>query len=303
MHKLNNNYPFNDDDIPINNEFSNKNNSINKNKKSNKMKNILLIVTFIIFLSIFVFSTIKIIYWYIDNKNTENTIKQVEEIIDVEEIKDTELTELINEPINEEKESDYWYYIKFPLIQVDFNELVSKNSDTVGWIKVNNTNINYPVVQTDDNDYYLNRSYDKSINDAGWVFMDFRNNADFSSKNTIIYAHSRLNKTMFGSLSKTLKPDWYKNKDNHIINISTPNENSLWQIFSVYTIAPESYYITTDFSSNSEYLEFLDTIKKRSRHDFNTTLSENDSIITLSTCYSDTKRTVVHAKKIKKSNR
>ena len=87
------------------------------------------------------------------------------------------------------------------------------------------------------------------------------------------------------------------------MTISTPNENSLYQIFSVYKIKAEDYYITTNFNTNNEYLNFLNTIKNRSIYNFNVTLTENDSIITLSTCYSDTERTVVHAKKIKKSTR
>lgn len=106
---------------------------------------------------------------------------------------------------------------------------------------------------------------------------------------------------MFGSLSKVLKSSWYSNKDNHIIRISSRSENTMWQIFSVYKIKTESYYITTDFNSDDEYMEFLDTIKKRSLYDFNTNLDKDDKILTLSTCYSDTERTVVHAKLIKKS--
>ena len=180
-------------------------------------------------------------------------------------------------------------------------ELKEKNSDTVGWINVNNTNINYPFVQTKDNSYYLNHSFDKKYNEAGWVFLDYRNNNDLNNKNTILYAHSRLDKTMFGSLSKVLKSSWYNNKDNHIIRLSTDTENTLWQIFSVYKIPEESYYITTNFNNNEEYNKFLNTIKQRSIHNFNTNLDTNDKILTLSTCYSDTERTVVHAKLIKRS--
>ena len=132
--------------------------------------------------------------------------------------------------------------------------------------------------------------------------MDYRNNKNFNNKNTIIYAHNRLNKTMFGSLSEVLKESWYKNKDNHIIRISTPTENTSWQIFSVYKIKTETYYITTDFT-NEEYEQFLTTIKNRSKYNFNTNLSANDQIITLSTCYSNSERTVVHAKLIKKETR
>ena len=108
---------------------------------------------------------------------------------------------------------------------------------------------------------------------------------------------------MFGSLYKTQYPAWYQNKSNHIIRISTPSVNMSYQIFSVYKIEEESYYIQTDFTSDDVYLEFLNIIKKRSKYDFNVVLNESDKIITLSTCANDKERYVVHAKLIKKSER
>lgn len=270
-------------------------------KKKRTLKLWVWVVISIFFLSIIFISIGKIILWKLDSNSSKDIMNNINENISINEINDNENTEIINEP--EDLTSDYWYYIKFPLIDVDFTELKKKNSDTVGWINVNNTNINYPFVQTSDNDYYLTHSFDKTYNDAGWVFLDYRNNSDFSDKNTIIYAHSRLDKTMFGSLSKALKEDWYTNKDNHIIRISTETENTLWQIFSVYVIETESYYITTNFSSNSEYQSFLDTIKSRSKYNFDAELSTNDNILTLSTCYSDTEKTVVHAKLIKREKK
>lgn len=270
-------------------------------KKKRTLKLWVWVVISIFFLSIIFISIGKIILWKLDSNSSKDIMNNINENISINEINDNENTEIINEP--EDLTSDYWYYIKFPLIDVDFTELKKKNSDTVGWINVNNTNINYPFVQTSDNDYYLTHSFDKTYNDAGWVFLDYRNNSDFSDKNTIIYAHSRLDKTMFGSLSKALKEDWYTNKDNHIVRISTETENTLWQIFSVYVIETESYYITTNFSSNSEYQSFLDTIKSRSKYNFDAELSTNDNILTLSTCYSDTEKTVVHAKLIKREKK
>ena len=270
-------------------------------KKKRTLKLWVWVVISIFFLSIIFISIGKIILWKLDSNDSKNIMEDINSNISINEIKDNENTEIINEPEN--IESDYWYYIKFPLIDVDFTELKKKNSDTIGWINVNNTNINYPFVQTNDNSYYLTHSFDKTYNEAGWVFLDYRNNTNFSDKNTIIYAHSRLDKTMFGSLSKVLKEDWYKNKDNHIIRISTEIENTLWQIFSVYVIETESYYITTDFSSDLEYQSFLDTLKSRSKYNFDAELSTNDNILTLSTCYSDTEKTVVHAKLIKREKK
>lgn len=280
----------------INNDKNNKKNQ----RKKKKNTTWIFVILFSIFISIIVFCLIKIFIWGKDNKDTSKVINDITNAVNVTLRDDDNNTELVNDT-NEEETSDYWYYIKFPLIDVDITELKEKNSDTVGWINVNNTNINYPFVQTKDNSYYLNHSFDKKYNEAGWVFLDYRNNNDLNNKNTILYAHSRLDKTMFGSLSKVLKSSWYNNKDNHIIRLSTDTENTLWQIFSVYKIPEESYYITTNFNNNEEYNKFLNTIKQRSIHNFNTNLDTNDKILTLSTCYSDTERTVVHAKLIKRS--
>lgn len=288
----------NDDNIldTINNDKN------NRKRKRKKKKNTtwIFVILFSIFISIMVFCLIKIFIWGKDNKDTSKVINDITNAVNVTLRDDDDNTELVNDT-NEEETSDYWYYIKFPLIDVDITELKEKNSDTVGWINVNNTNINYPFVQTKDNSYYLNHSFDKKYNEAGWVFLDYRNSKNLNNKNTILYAHSRLDKTMFGSLSKVLKSSWYNNKDNHIIRLSTDTENTLWQIFSVYKIPEESYYITTNFNNNEEYNKFLNTIKQRSIHNFNTNLDANDKILTLSTCYSDTERTVVHAKLIKRS--
>lgn len=259
------------------------------------------IALLIIFLVLFIFCIINLFFWKIDSSKTKNILDDINKDTNILEIDDNEKTENINEP--EDPLSDYWYYIKFPLIDVNFSELKLKNEETVGWINVNNTNINYPFVQTDNNDFYLNHSFDKTYNEAGWVYLDYRNKKNFTDRNTIIYAHSRLDKTMFGSLSKVLKESWYKDKNNHIIRISTETENTLWQIFSVYVIDTETYYITTNFINDNEYSQFLNTISSRSIYDFNTELSTDDRILTLSTCYSDTQKTVVHAKLIKKEDK
>ena len=269
-------------------------------KRKRKLKKWVLFVLLGFFFTLGGINLYILLNWNKDNQKTADIVNDIN-IPDVTNLVDDKNAMNVNEP--EDKESDYWYYVKFPLINVNFDELLKKNSDTIGWINVNNTNINYPFVQTSDNDYYLSHSYDKSSNDAGWVFLDFRNNPKLQDKNNIIYAHSRLDKTMFGSLSKVLKSNWYTNKENHIIRISTPDEDSLWQIFSVYVIKEETYYITTSFQNDEDYQKFLNTIKNRSKYDFNTTLDTNDKVLTLSTCYSDTKRTVVHAKLIKKSKK
>ena len=185
------------------------------------------------------------------------------------------------------------------MINVDFNDLKRTNPDVVSWVKVNGTNNNYPFVQVNDNKYYLTHSFNKSYNAAGWVFLDYRNN-NTNNKNTIIYAHGRTDKTMFGTLRKVLNNGWLNNTDNFVIKISTETENSLWQIFSVYHIPTTSDYLKTDFDEDTEYQNFLDMIKNRSSYNFNTSVNSNDNILTLFTCYSNSDKMVVHAKLIKK---
>ena len=272
-------------------------------KKKRRLKKWVWQLFIIIFLITIIISLTNITVWHKENEATDKVVEEISNETTVIEQVDDDKTELVNQDKVTNKDNDYWYYIKTPLIDVDIQKLKAKNSDTIGWINVNNTNINYPFVQTNNNDYYLTHSFNKTVNKAGWIFLDYRNQSDFSNKNNIIYGHSRLNKTMFGSLHNALSSKWYNNKDNHIIRLSTEKENTMWQIFSVYKIKAESYYITTNFTNDNEYQDFLNTITSRSKHKFKVELSIEDKILTLSTCYSDDERTVVHAKLIKRSPR
>lgn len=264
---------------------------IKKRKKLN-VKNLCLLIFFLVMLIVFLFSLIKVIMWIIDNNNTNDIIKKVAKTYEINE------KSYDNEVIINENEKDiYFDYMKLKFIDVDINKLKTFNPDTIGFIKVMGTNINYPFVQSTDNDYYLNRSYDKTYNNAGWIFLDYRNN-EFNDKNTIIYGHGRINGTMFGSLKDTLKSSWQNNKDNYIIKISTEKENSIWQIFSVYKIATTSDYLQTTFSDN-EFESFISLIKGRSSYNFETNVTNEDKVLTLSTCYNDNDKMVVHAKLIK----
>ena len=267
-----------------------------------KWKNIILILIIITSIITLLISIFNIIKWKIDSNKTNYEITNIQENINVEEIQDTENTEIIEPIIEVPKENPYWDYINMNMINVDFNSLKRTNPDVVGWLKVNGTNINYPFVQSSDNDYYLTHSFNKSYNGGGWVFLDYRNNGT-NNKNTIIYAHGRSDKTMFGTLKNVLNNGWLNNTNNYVIKISTETENSLWQIFSVYRIPTTSDYLQTNFNDETEYQNFLDMIKDRSNHNFDTNVASTDNILTLSTCYNNSDKMVVHAKLIKKENK
>ena len=182
---------------------------------------------------------------------------------------------------------------------VNFEELKKINEDTVGWIKVNGIEINMPVVQADDNEYYLRRSFDKSYNLSGWAFADYKNKFDGTDKNIIIYGHNRRDNIMFSPLTNVVKPEWYDNDENRYVSFITEEKEYKYEVFSVYQIEVEDYYLQTEFSSNEEYKEFLNTLKSRSQKKYEAEVSENDQILTLSTCGNNSKyRVILHAKKI-----
>ena len=207
--------------------------------------------------------------WQVDNVHTSNIVNNIK-IISKSEVVDNE--------------DD----------RINFNRLLLENREVVGWIKVNDTNIDYPILKHKDNDYYLNHSFDNSNNAAGWIFMDYRNNSQNFDFNTIIYGHGRKDGSMFGSLINVLNNDWVNKKDNLNILFYTLSDEYLFQIFSIYYIDTTDDYVDINYSD-----ELVNRIVKRSFYDFNIDVKDTDKILTLSTCYNNDKKLVVHAKMIR----
>ena len=276
-----------------------------KKKYKLKIGNLIFIIIGLVCLSFFIFSSYKLIMWKFNSHKTQEQVKKIENIVNVTNVNEDNTNEIqiIEQVENIPKFNPYWDYIKMNLIDVNFDELKSINNETLGWLQVNGTNINYPFVQTTDNSFYLTHTFDKSYNNAGWVFLDYRNNIDELDKNTIIYAHSRLDKTMFGSLKKILTNGWLLDTNNYVIKLSTDYHNTLWQVFSVYHIPTTSDYLQTEFNNNDEFINFYSMLLNRSQYNFNTSVNEFDKILTLSTCYSNNEKLVLHSKLIKIENK
>ena len=250
---------------------------INAKHYNNRKANILNIVLICFLIVLLFFSGTKIVIWYMNNQNNKKISDEIAEFVTVDETKED----------NEEK------YV------VDFEKLKEKNSDIVAWLKVNGTNIETTVVKTTNNDYYLTHNFNKEYNSAGWIFADYKNKVDGTDKNLVIYGHNMRDDSMFGSLKWVINEDWYNNEDNKYITLITENETQVYEVFSVYQIEKEDYYIQTNFDTEKEFNTFAQTIKKRSKKDFNVDVNENDNILTLSTCANNNKyRVVLHAKKI-----
>ena len=272
----------------------------NKRKNMNFEHSLIPITITTLSLITYLISIFLLTRWYVQNeriKKFSNSLNEQTTIITKEEnnIPSTEENTENYKEIEENNTTNYKADLSY--LNINFDYYLKNNSETVAWIQVNGTKINYPVVRHTDNDYYLNHDFYQKSSTTGWVFADYRNDFEDLSNNTIIYGHNLINKTMFGSLTWTLNKSWYNIENNRYIKLSTPKYNSIWQIFSVYKIEPTIDYLKTKFNSTENYQDFLDTIKKRSIYNFDINVTFEDKVITLSTCDdTGTKRVVVHAK-------
>lgn len=242
------------------------------------MKRKIVFGIFVITSFVYVFSLINIVIWFKENDRTSDQIKKINSVSSMKII-------TINDELTNSES-------KF--MTINFDGIKEFNEEIIGWINIPYTDVNYPILKHNDNSFYLNHSIDKSKNKAGWIFMDYRNEIIRDDKNIIIYGHNRKDGTMFGSLKNILKESYLKNKEKYIY-VSTPENDYRYEIFSAYYINTTDDYLKIDFN-DYEYSEWLNLITNRSMHDFKTNVDVNDSILTLSTCYTNSKKLVVHAK-------
>ena len=201
-----------------------------------------------------------------------------------------------NKDIKEEIEEKIVIDEKDDSYKIDFTSLKEQNSDTIAYLKVNGTNIDYIVVKGKDNSYYLKHNFNKEYNIAGWIFADYHNLFDESDRNIVIFGHNTKDGSMFGSLKNVLESNWQENKDNLEITLITEKGQYKYQVFSTYSIKPEDYYINTIYNNDNE---FLNKVKSRSNYNYNIEVNSNDKVLTLSSCIGDgKKRVVLHAKLI-----
>ncbi len=248
-----------------------------------------------IFISLFIVSSL-VTYVFYSNYTSMQKVEKIQEDInnvlaEYQDNKDSEPKLPENPPENPEEP------IKEELvIRDEMQALLEINPDTVGWLKVNNTNVDYPVVQAEDNDYYLKKNFKNQKDASGWIYMDYRANPEELSKNTIIFGHNMYySGVMFGTLYKTKYANWYKKSENQIIEFDTLYEKLNWQIFSIYVVPNTNDYLIANFSSDEKFQEYLDMVTDRSIYEFNTPVSNKDKILTLSTCSGDSDRLVIHA--------
>ncbi|WP_366248064.1 class B sortase [Terribacillus aidingensis] len=167
-------------------------------------------------------------------------------------------------------------------VRPQFQNLLDINPNIVGWLTVDDTKIDYPILQSSDNNHYLNRNYKEDISKSGSIFMDYRNQAESVDRQTIIYGHQMKDGSMFGQLDKFLEEDFFSQHKE--FQFDTIYESYKVEIFSVYVTTTDFNYIETEFSNDEEYMNFIEVIKDKSRMQTDIHVTEKDDIITLSTC-------------------
>lgn len=247
-----------------------------KKKYKLKKKFIVLLIILFIFIPLIV-STIRIVKHKNANKKITNILK-----------------ETIKE--NNTNEENVTNIVK---------ELKNMNKDFVGVLSIPDTIINYPVMYTEGEDYYLRRSFDKKQSDAGTLFIDKHNNIDPIDDNIIIYGHNMKNGTMFHELLNYKKENYYK--EHKYIYFNKVDDSEKYEIISVFyskvyyeTDNVFKYYKFYNASNEEELNDYVKNIKKLSLYNTNVNAKLGDKFITLSTCeYSqENGRFVVVAKKV-----
>lgn len=184
-------------------------------------------------------------------------------------------------------------------LEISAHEKLSKiNNDFIFWIKVDNTNIDYPVVQGNDNNYYLNRDFYGNSSSSGSIFMDCSNDFD-KDKNVVLYGHNMKNKTMFSQVENFKDKEFWK--ENNKIRIFKDSEELVYEVFSVYVAKSSDNYLRTNFENDEDFEEYINDITSKSLYKTNTSVNYTDKIISLSTCSYEFKnaRTVIYGKLIK----
>ncbi len=172
--------------------------------------------------------------------------------------------------------------------EVDFAALARVNPDVVAWIKARDSAIDYPVVQGQDNSYYLNHLFTGQANSMGSPFVDYRTPGDFSGAMTIIYGHYMKNGSIFASLAKYKKQAYY---DEHpLMELYTPEGDYKIELFAGMIANGSDEFLRRDFEDDGDYLAYIDTLKDESTFRSNVTVRADERIVALVTCsyeYSD----------------
>jgi len=237
-------------------------------KKEKKSGGVLWWLILLIAVGIFVFSAYQLFTIWMEYKKGVDEYKNLSQYAQVDE----------QEPISGED----------PGPNIDFAALQAINKDIVGWLYVEAIeDINYPIVQGKDNDYYLHRTFEDTYNFAGSIFLDYENKKDFSDCNSIVYGHNMKNGSMFGKLKQFRQAETYE--ASMYFWICTPQQNFKYEIISAHEVATGGEAYTLFKNADKEFVSYMEKMKNQSEIPIpDTIFTKDDKIVTLSTCTGNT---------------
>ncbi|MEG0258551.1 MAG: class B sortase [Lysinibacillus sp.] len=250
------------------------------------------VLTFV-YLAVFIYSGFALVSYLFTYYEAAKSLKEAQVIYE---------TTLENIQHDDEDSIDVTDDLTQYTIRPQFEDLLAVNKNIVGWISVDGTKLNNPILQTDNNDFYLDHNFKDGSSRAGSIFMDYRNDVTDMSRNTILYGHAMKNGTMFGSLKQYLKQDYADAHD--MIYLDTLYEGYDVEVFAAYETTIDFYYIETEFQTDEAFMTFIDEVNRRSVIQTDVKIGPEDKIITLSTCkdsvMSGDHRFVVQGKLVKR---
>lgn len=166
--------------------------------------------------------------------------------------------------------------------RVDFDVLKEVNEDVAGWLIAEGTEIDYPVVQGEDNDFYLRHLFTGERNKLGSIFMDYRNNKDFLDKNTIIYGHNMKDGSMFSSLTMYKDQRYYD--DAPTMLLYTPSGAFTIEWFAGIVVDGDYESVRYHFIDDQDFQSYIHLLRENSTFESDTVIEADDRIITLCTC-------------------
>lgn len=240
-----------------------------------KQKKLVFNILIVLFAAVFVFCIVKIISYYDQgNKSKELNSSIIQEFVSYEESSEE------SSAVEGESKPKEYYHAPIPK-SVNFDKLLAQNSDVVGWVFNQNGVINYPILQGEENSYYLNRLLDGRTNVNGSIFMESVNKGDFSDRNTIIYGHSMKNGTMFGTLLRYRNQSYYNAYPEFYIY--TPQLKYRVDIFAAYESDTDDAVYNL-FRKDAEFEDFISYAYGKSKIESDVDVQITDRIVTFSTC-------------------
>ena len=266
-----------------------------RRKRTKTLGDVIRLIVMLAALAVFLYSGYTLYGFYKEYKkssdeydNLENSyaVDQEQESENIDNLEDDDALQSISgqevRTVFEDGEEKTLPVLKNP---IDFTQLLSVNSDIVGWLRIRALDISYPVVQGKDNDYYLHRTFEKTDNFAGCLFVNSYNMGDFTDQNTIIYGHNMKNGSMFGKLKNFNDPEVFKKS--RYFWIFTPDFIYQYRIFSASVVDKTGVTYQISFTDD-EFDQFISRAYSNSVVDNqDVTVTKEDRIVTLSTCTGD----------------